>query len=78
MRHVDCPQSCRRLCTLGVLSAVLKHHACALSYMPALAWSTHRMRDSQGRLAVRTMQQIHATVLTHELDRGLRPRNSQG
>ena len=36
------------------------------------------MLDGQGSLAVRTVQQIHATVLAHEFDRGLRPRNSQG
>jgi hypothetical protein len=68
MRHADCPQSCCRLCTLGAHSGVPKHHACALSYMPAPVWSTYPVQDGQDGLAVRRVQRIHATVLSHELD----------
>jgi hypothetical protein len=47
---------------------VLRHHACALSYMSALAWSTHRTLAGRSWIAVGTVQRFHATVLPHELD----------
>jgi hypothetical protein len=59
-------------------SGALKHHAWALSYMRAPAWSTHQTRDGSDRLLMSTAQQIHVTVLAHEFDRGLRPRHSKG